>query len=456
MTQVSDHDPSAGPAGRIAPDDRPRPEPASLGADAGAAGLARVVETLLGGDLPIAVVCYDGSRAGPADAPATLTVRSADALRRILTAPGELGLGRAYVAGDLDVEGDIYAALALRERFGSVRLSASQWLSLLRLAGAAGLRPLPAPPEEARLRGRRHSPARDAAAIAHHYNVSNAFYRLVLGPSMTYSCAVWPTTAATLEEAQAAKYELVCRKLGLSPGMRLLDVGCGWGGMVLHAARHHGVHAVGVTLSAHQAEWAGRAVTDAGLGDRVQIRLQDYRDVADGPYDAISSIGMFEHVGLARLGDYFVRLNLLLRPGGRLLNHGISRPPGGRPRFSPRGFIDRYVFPDGEVHEIGAVVTRLQAEGFEVRHVESLREHYARTLRAWVANLEQGWNDAVAEVGAARARIWRLYMAGCALNFEAGSAQVHQVLAVPANVGHSEALRPDWEATPLTVPASPT
>jgi len=418
--------------------------------------VAGAIETVLGRDLPIAVVGYDGSHAGPADAPATLTVRSADALRRVLTAPGELGMARAYVSGDLDVEGDIYAALALGERFGSVRLAAGQWLSLLRLAGAAGLRPLPAPPEEARLRGRRHSKARDAVAISHHYDVSNAFYRLVLGPSMTYSCGVWPTTAATLEDAQAAKYELVCRKLGLRAGMRLLDVGCGWGGLVLHAARHHGVHALGVTLSARQAEWAARAVTDAGLGDRVEIRRQDYREVTDGRYDAISSIGMFEHVGRARLGDYFVGLHRLLRPGGRLLNHGISRLPGGRPRFSRRGFVDRYVFPDGELHEIGAVVSQMQAAGFEVRHLESLREHYALTLRAWVANLERSWNEAIADGGAARARIWRLYMAGSALSFEAGRTQVHQLLAVPAAGGHSGfALRPDWEATPLAAPAAP-
>ena len=452
MTQLSkDQDRPDGLTARDEPAEPPgsaSPQPPRS-----AAGLAGVIETLLGGDLPIAVVCYDGSHAGPAEAPATLMVRSADALRRVLTAPGELGFGRAYVAGDLDVDGDIYAALALGQRPRAVGLPAGQWLSLLRLAGAAGLRPLPAPPEEARLRGRRHSPARDAAAIAHHYDVSNGFYRVVLGPSMTYSCAVWPSAAATLEDAQAAKYELVCRKLGLRPGMRLLDVGCGWGGMVMHAARRHGVHVVGVTLSARQAEWAAQAVVGAGLGDRVEIRVQDYRDVADGPYDAISSIGMFEHVGLARLGEYFARLHQLLRPGGRLLNHGITRPPGRRPRFSRRGFIDRYVFPDGELHEIGAVVSQVQSAGFEVRHVESLREHYALTLRAWVANLERGWDEAVAEAGPARARIWRLYMAGCALQFEAARTHVHQVLAVAPDGGRSGlALRPDWDGTALTVP----
>jgi cyclopropane-fatty-acyl-phospholipid synthase len=349
------------------------------------------------------------------------------------------------VAGDLDVEGDLFLALAsLRDRIPDVRLSAGQWATVLRLVGPAALRRLPPPPEEARLRGRRHSKARDAAAIAHHYDVSNAFYRMVLGPSMTYSCAVWADPSITLEDAQEAKYDLIARKLGLRPGMRLLDVGCGWGGMAIHAAARHGVQAVGVTISSNQADRAEKAVAEAGLADRVQIRLQDYREIDDGPYDAISSIGMFEHVGLSQLGIYFDRLSALLRPGGRLLNHGISRPPAKRVRFARRSFIDRYVFPDGELHEVGSVVSTIQRSGLEVRHVESLREHYALTLRAWVANLERTWDDAVEEVGPARARIWRLYMAGAALNFEAGRTQVHQILAVRADEGRSGLpLRPD-------------
>src|SRR5438094_5685421 len=284
------------------------------------AALADLVRDLLGDDLPIAIQAYDGSRLGPADPPATIVVRSPAALRRIVTAPGELGFGRAHVAGDIDLEGDIYAALSLRDHLPNVRLTPRQWAAAVRVVGAGGLRPLPPPPEEAHLRGRRHSKERDAAAIAHHYDVSNDFYRLVLGPSMTYSCAVFASPHTTLEAAQAAKYELVCRKLGLRSGMRLLDVGCGWGGMVMHAAREHGVRAVGVTLSIRQAEWARRAVRDAGLADRVEIRVQDYRDVADGPFDAISSIGMFEHVGVAKLDEYFARLFALLAPRGRLLN----------------------------------------------------------------------------------------------------------------------------------------
>ncbi|HEX6230842.1 MAG TPA: cyclopropane-fatty-acyl-phospholipid synthase family protein [Actinomycetota bacterium] len=411
--------------------------------------VARAIEAVLGPDLPIGVRAYDGSRLGPDAPPATILVRSPAVFQRMVTAPGELGLGRAYVAGELDVDGDLYAALsALRDRVPDVRrIDARRWAEVARLAVRAGWRRLPVPPEEARLRGRRHSKERDAAAIAHHYDVSNAFYRMVLGPSMTYSCAVWETPEVTLEEAQAAKYELVCRKLGLEPGMRLLDVGCGWGGMAVHAARHHGVHAVGITLSRRQVEWAEKAVAEAGLADRAQVRLQDYRDVRDGPFDAISSIGMFEHVGLSQLRVYVGRLRRLLRPGGRLLNHGISRPPNrGRTRFQRGSFIDRYVFPDGELHEIGSVVSTIQRSGLEVRHVESLREHYALTLRAWVRNLEERWDEAVAEVGPGRARVWRLYMAASALNFEAGRTQVHQVLAVRLDGGRSGLpLRPRFE-----------
>jgi len=412
--------------------------------------IADLVTALLGDDLPVALRAYDGSRAGPSDAAATLVLRSPTALAHLVQAPGDLGFGRAYVAGDLDVEGDLFALLALRHRLGSTRLSADQWLMLARRAGPQALRPVPRPTEEARLRGRRHSKARDAAAIAHHYDLPVEFFRTVLGPSLTYSCATWTDPSVGLEVAQAAKHELVCSKLGLRPGMRLLDVGCGWGSMVIHAAAHHGVEAVGITLSRAQAEVAAKRVAEAGLGDRVTIRLQDYRDVDDGPYDAISSIGMFEHVGEARLAAYFSRLHALARPGARLLNHGISRP-GGRPRarFRRASFIDRYVFPDGELHEVGRVVSRMQDHGFEVRHVESLREHYALTLRAWVANLEAGWDDAVAAAGARRARIWRLYMAASAVGFEDGNISVHQVLAVKPDRGRSGMpLRPVFNEVP--------
>jgi cyclopropane-fatty-acyl-phospholipid synthase len=399
--------------------------------------LAALLEDALGSDLPVAIELDDGTRVGPADAPARIVVRSREALRRIVWAPGELGFGRAYVAGDVDVEGDIFAALSLYERVSQRRLGPRQWLAAARLLGAAGLRPPAPPPEEARLRGRLHSRERDRAAIAHHYDVGNEFYRLVLGPSLTYSCAVFADESVSLKDAQAAKYELISAKLGLEPGMRVLDVGCGWGGMLLHAAERHGVTAVGVTLSAPQAELAAERVADAGLADRVEVRLADYRDLQGETYDAISSIGMFEHVGLSELGRYFELLFRLLRPGGRLLNHGISRPPRRRSRLAPRTFVGRYVFPDGELHEVGTVVSAVQRAGFEARHLESLREHYALTLRAWVANLERNWERAVAEAGAARARIWRLYMAGSALAFETNRTQVHQLLAVRPDNGRS-------------------
>lgn len=409
-------------------------------------GLASTIVAVLGtADLPVAIECYDGSRVGPRHAPATIVVRGPDALRRMLTAPGELGFARAYVAGDLDVEGDIFAAMEMRHVVPTVRLLPKDWAALARFIGWEGLRPLPPPPEEIRLRGRRHTRARDAAAISYHYDVSNDFYRLFLGPSMTYSCAVFPNHDATLEAAQAEKYDLICRKLGLRPGMRLLDVGCGWGGMVRHAAQHYGARAVGVTVSERQAEWGRQATAEAGLGDQVEIRVQDYRDVHDGPYDAISSIGMFEHVGLARLEEYFVDLYGLLTPGGRLLNHGISNRPQRRSWRKRPGFIDRYVFPDGELHEVGTVVSTMQRVGFEARHLEDLREHYALTLRCWVRNLEDRWDDAVALVGAARARIWRLYMAASAIGFEDGTIQVNQVLGTRNDGGRSGMpLRPTW------------
>ena len=415
--------------------------------------VARLLSSVLGTDLPVVIHAYDGSVVGPRDARTTLVVRSPDALRRIVAAPNELGFGRAYVAGDLDVDGDIFDVIQLTKEVEQVRFGPGEIAAALRLVGTSGLKPLPPPPEEARLRGRRHSRARDAAAIAHHYDVSNDFYRMVLGPSLTYSCALWSDTTTTLEQAQHDKYELICRKLALTPGMRLLDIGSGWGGMLLHAARHHGVHAVGVTLSRPQAELARERAAELGLADRVEVRFGDFRDITDGPYDAISSIGMFEHVGLVELSGYFRRCRDLLAPRGRLLNHGISRPAHTRRkthrRFAPRtlgrGFTDRYVFPDGELHEVGAVVSAMQQAGFEVRHLESLREHYARTLRCWVENLEAGWDEAVREVGPGRARVWRLYMAAAAVGFEQDDNQIHQVLAA-ATVGGDSGfpLRPSF------------
>lgn len=415
------------------------------------ANLARFARTLLGDDLPVGIEFPDGSSVGPSDPPAVIRVRSADALRRILTAPGELGFARAYVVGDLDVEGDIYAALGLRSRLPNPKLTPRQWLDAVRLVSPADLKPLPPPPEEVRPGGRLHSRRRDAAAISHHYDVSNRFYEIVLGPAMTYSCALWSEPEVGLGAAQWAKLELICQKLDLRPGMRLLDIGCGWGSMVRHAAVHHGVEAVGVTLSREQAAWARQRIEDDGLSDRIRIRVQDYRDVRDGPFDAVSSIGMFEHVGLARLGEYFDRVHQLTAPGGRFLNHAISRPPGAKPGFARRSFVQRYVFPDGELHEVGGVMTAMQTAGFEARHHENLREHYALTLRAWVQNLEDRWDEAVAEVGANRARVWRLYMAGSALGFEEGRIGVHQILGLRDPDRAMFPLRPDWSPAPAPV-----
>ena len=302
-----------------------------------------------GPDLPVRVRAWDGSVIGPPSSPTTIVIESPNALRRMLYAPGELGLSRAFVAGDLSLEGDVFDLLALRDRFGAagdhveVGIGPKDLPELIRTArrlGAIGP-PLPAPPEEARLKGRRHSPARDRAAIAHHYDVGNDFYRLILGPSLTYSCAHWSRPGATLEEAQAAKYELVCTKLGLRPGMRLLDIGCGWGGMALHAAEHHGVTVVGITLSKEQRRLAVDRAAAAGLSDRIELREQDYRAVDDGPFDAVSSIGMFEHVGEARTAEYMARIHSLVRPGGR-----AAQPrhlPPARPVGDPRPLLHRPV-----------------------------------------------------------------------------------------------------------------
>ncbi len=407
--------------------------------------LVRVVRALLGDGLPVAVTTYDGGYMGPADPPATVEVRGPDALRRLLTAPGELGFARAYVAGDLRLSGDIYAVLALRDRMPSPRLGPSEWVQLVRLLGSTGLKVLPAPAEEHHPSGRLHSLRRDRSAISHHYDVSNDFYEVILGPAMTYSCAVFADEDTSLEDAQRAKLELVCGKLALQPGRRLLDVGCGWGSMVMHAARYHGVEALGVTISEEQAAWARDRVERAGLADKVEIRLCDYRELGGERFDAISSIGMSEHVGAARMDDYFGALAALLAPGGRLLNHAISRPPGSRPAIGRRTFVGRYVFPDGELVEVGRVISSMQDAGLEAVHMESLREHYARTLRRWVENLERNWERCVELVGEPRARIWRLYMSGSALGFEEGRIAVNQVLGVPAGSTGVLPARPDWD-----------
>lgn len=379
---------------------------------ADAAGrLTKLAEEVLGAPLPVRIRAWDRSESGPPGAP-TLVIRHRRALRRLLFKPGELGLARAWVAGDLDIEGDLYEALdrlagLIWERSDApkppraalvralarpeIRAAAREMLTL---AGAP-VPPTPPAEELRRRRGPLHTLRRDKEAISHHYDVGNDFYALVLGPSMVYSCAYWASPQATLEDAQRDKLDLICRKLGLRKGQRLLDVGCGWGSMVLHAAREYDVRAVGITLSEEQAGFARKRIAEAGLADRIEIRVQDYREIHDEPFDAISSIGMAEHVGRTQYAEYADALYSLLKPGGRLLNHQIARRPVvDEEAYHVDEFIDRYVFPDGELAPVGRTVGQLEEAGFEVRDVEAIREHYALTLRSWVENLERHWDEA--------------------------------------------------------------
>jgi cyclopropane-fatty-acyl-phospholipid synthase len=422
--------------------------------------LAEVFERVAGTDAGVEFVAYDGSRAGNPGSPGvTVTVRSPVAVSYLAQAPGALGLARAFVSGHLDVDGDMYTALARLATAQRIGRSWAERLSILNALGGPKLlvRRVAPPPQEVRvnktwLSGRRHSKGRDASAISHHYDVSNTFYEWVLGPSMAYTCACYPREDATLEQAQEYKFDLVARKIGLRPGMRLLDVGCGWGGMVMHAARRYGVRALGVTLSEQQAVWAQKAIKEAGLEELAEVRHLDYRDVTETGFDAISSIGLTEHVGKAQLPAYFGFLYGKLRPGGRLLNHCITRPDDRGPARVTDGFIYRYVFPDGELEGPGHIISQMHDAGFEVRHEENLREHYARTLAAWCANLGAHWDEAVAEVGDAIARVWRLYMAGSRLGFERNQIQLHQMLGVKLGArGESGMpLRPDWEPSAVT------
>jgi cyclopropane-fatty-acyl-phospholipid synthase len=426
--------------------------------------LAEVFERIAGPDAPVEFRAFDGSTAGAPGAPVRITVRSPVAVSYLAQAPGALGLARAYVSGHLDVDGDMYTALARMASAQSLSISVSERLRLLQAVGGPKvLFPrVPPPPQEVRVNGRwavgrLHSKGRDASAISHHYDVSNTFYEWVLGPSMAYTCACYPHPDATLEEAQANKFDLVARKLGLREGMRLLDVGCGWGGMVMHAAREYGVRALGVTLSQQQASWAQDAIAKAGLAGLAEVRHLDYRDVAEGGFDAVSSIGLTEHIGKDNLPGYFAFLYSRLKPGGRLLNHCITRASDTEDTRNRTGFINRYVFPDGELEAPGYLISRINDAGFEVRHEENLREHYAKTLAAWCANLDGHWDEAVAEVGQGTARVWRLYMAGSRLGFDRNQIQLHQVLGVRLAAGGAAGmpLRPDWEprATPVVAPA---
>ncbi len=410
--------------------------------------LAEMFERFVGDGDRLRFVAFDGSSCGPKDAPSTIEVRSPVALRYLATAPNDLGLARAYVTGNLDVTGDLHGALTTLLAGPTADLTWAERADVLRTLGPGVLRRPPRPAQEAPpplRRGRRHSKARDAAAISHHYDVSNLFYSYVLGPSMAYTCAVFPKPDVSLEEAQAEKFDLVCRKLGLEHGMRLLDVGCGWGGMVRHAVENYGVRAIGVTLSRQQAEWGAKMLAEHGMQDVAEVRFQDYRDVTETGFDAVSSIGLTEHIGLANLPKYFTFLQSRLQPGGRLLNHCITRPDGTGPARTG-GFIDRYIFPDGELEGPGTIASAMTDNGFELRHGENLREHYAFTLREWARNLDANWDAAVAEVGFAKARVWRLYLVACQVGFENNTVQLHQLLGVHLGPDHRSGmpLRPDW------------
>lgn len=409
-------------------------------------GIAQTLARLVGARSGMRIEAFDGSATGPADAELRVRLASPRALSYLASSPGQLGMARAYIAGELEVDGDMYRVLT---SLSSASLSGLGWAEraqVARLLGRSALQRVEPPPQEVRLRGRRHSHRRDARAVSHHYDVSNRFYEWLLGPSMTYTCALFADEHTSLEQAQYDKYDLVARKLRLRPGMRLLDVGCGWGGMVRHAAQHYGVQALGVTLSRQQAEWAQKAIAGDGLSGLAEVRHGDYRDVAETGFDAVSSIGLTEHIGKAQLPAYFAFLYRKLRPTGRLLNHAIMRPTTTERVIERRGFIHRYVFPDGELEGLGHIVSVMTDAGFEVRHEENLREHYARTLTHWSANLDARWEEALAEVGPGTARVWRLYLAGSRWGFDANRIQLHQVLGVRPDGAHRSGfpLRPEY------------
>ncbi|HEU5034056.1 MAG TPA: cyclopropane-fatty-acyl-phospholipid synthase family protein [Mycobacteriales bacterium] len=428
--------------------------------------LADLVRPLLGEPLPVRLRGWDGSAAGPATGP-TVVLRSPKALRYLLWAPGELGLARAYVTGELDVDGDVGDGLrqvwaAVRERDLAPRLTpgvlARGAIALSRL-GAVG-RPLPPPAAEARPRGRLHSKRRDAAVISHHYDLSNALYTLLLDEHMAYSCAYWtdsPVGGAStysLVDAQRDKLDLICRKLDLRPGARLLDVGCGWGALSVHAAKEYGAHVTGVTISREQLAFGQGRVAAEGLEHLVDLRLQDYRDVAiSGPaeaFDAITAIEMGEHVGAGNYAVFLAKLHGLLRDEGRLLvqqmSHGSRLDKDPHPGGGP--FIERYIAPDMHMRPVHETVGLIERAGFEVRDVHALREHYVRTVEAWHEEFERRWDDVVSLVGIEQARVWRLYLVGGALAFEQNRMGVDQILSVKPTADGRSGMPPTrlgWE-----------
>jgi cyclopropane-fatty-acyl-phospholipid synthase len=394
---------------------------------------AELVRDGAGIELPVRIRAWDGTEAGPADGP-VLVIKNRRALRRLLWAPGEMGLARAYVTGDVDVDGDMadgfrraWAMSTKRRTSIPLRDKVGAGFAAARL-GALGLPPKP-PASEARLAGRLHTRVRDRAAIAHHYDLSNDFYELLLDEHMAYSSAYYAHDGQSLHDAQTAKLDLICRKLELKEGQRLLDVGCGWGSMILHAARNFGVHATGITLSAEQRDFIAERVTQQGLGSLVEVRLQDYRELSDEPatFDAVSSIEMGEHVGEGNYPTYVSTMLGALKSGSSLLLQQMSRredtAPGGGP------FIESYIAPDMHMRPLWQTVRHLENAGFEVRDVEAMREHYVKTVEHWLETFETFYDEFVALQGEEVARVWRLYLVGGGLAFEQGRMGVDQILA---------------------------
>jgi cyclopropane-fatty-acyl-phospholipid synthase len=380
---------------------------------------------------PFAIRFWDGTtvEATEPDAP-TFEFRSPQALAHVIRAPGELGLGRAYVLGLIDVD-DIDKALRIVDTFEAPSLSPGQMARLgVAVLRACGLVRPPRPPaSELRLRGERHTIGRDRSAVRYHYDAGNEFFALFLDPSMTYSCAYFKGGAQTLEEAQRAKLDLVCKKLALKEGERVLDVGCGWGSFAIHAAKHYGVEVLGVTLSERQVELGRERAREAGVADQVELRVADYRELAGQQFDAISSIGMVEHVGEERIDLYMGTLHGLLRPGGRLLNHGIAKLMDFDTK-DEGAFSERFVFPDGVPLPLSRIELALERTGLVTTHVEGLPDDYAETLRYWIASFEKRYDEAIRLAGIERARVWRVYLRAARQGFLTGWASVYQVLAL--------------------------
>jgi cyclopropane-fatty-acyl-phospholipid synthase len=380
-------------------------------------------------DRPFEVTFWDGSTLPSTNGRSltTFRVKSPLALAHALRAPGQLGIGRAYVSGALDVD-DIDAAIEVLDGWKPPALDLKQKAKLAAAAlRSTGLVAPPKPPQaELVPHGRRHSIERDKAAVRHHYDVSNEYFALFLDPSMTYSCAIFSRGATTLEEAQDVKRDLVCTKLALKEGERILDVGCGWGAFAIHAATRYGVHVTGITLSPPQAELARQRAEEAGVGDKVDIRVMDWRALDEAPFDAIASIGMVEHVGAVSIDAYAQRLHELLRPGGRLLNHGIARLRHGEAEAGP--FSERYVFPDAAPLHLARVQLALERAGFETDTVEGFRLDYAETLSHWARNFDSNLEEAVRLGGEERVRVWRLYLRAARNGFLTGFTSIYQVL----------------------------